>query len=65
MRARGSTLERRGFGYVVALTCVMTVSGAAGMFAFENDVPVGTYGEALWWTSMIMTTMGSACCPQP
>ncbi len=66
MRALGSTLERRGFGYVVALTCVVTVSGAAGMFAFEKDVPSGleTYGEALWWTSMIMTTMGSAYWPQ-
>ncbi len=66
MRALGSTLERRGFGYVVALTCVVTVSGAAGMFAFENEVPGGltTYSEALWWTSMIMTTMGSAYWPQ-
>ena len=66
MRALGATLERRGFGYVVALTCVVTVSGAAGMFAFENDVPGGltTYSEALWWTSMIMTTMGSAYWPQ-
>ncbi len=66
MRALGSTLERRGFGYVVALTCVVTVAGAAGMFAFENEVPggLGTYSEALWWTSMIMTTMGSAYWPQ-
>ncbi len=66
MRALGSTLERRGFGYVVALTCVVTVSGAAGMFTFENEVPGGlaTYSEALWWTSMIMTTMGSAYWPQ-
>ena len=66
MRALGATLERRGFGYVVALTCVVTVSGAAGMFAFENKVPGGlaTYSEALWWTSMIMTTMGSAYWPQ-
>jgi voltage-gated potassium channel len=66
MRALGSTLERRGFGYVVALTCLVTVSGAAGMFAFENEAPGGlaTYSEALWWTSMIMTTMGSAYWPQ-
>ena len=66
MHALGATLERRGFGYVLALTCVVTVSGAAGMFAFEKDVPAGlaSYGDALWWTSMIMTTMGSAYWPQ-
>ncbi len=66
MHALGSTLERRGFGYVVALTCVVTVAGAAGMFAFEHEVPggLGTYSEALWWTAMIMTTMGSAYWPQ-
>ena len=61
MRALGATMGRRGFGYVVALTGVVTFGGAAGMFAFENDVPGGfkSYGEALWWTAMLMTTLGS------
>lgn len=61
MRALGASLQRRGFGYVLALTVLVAFAGAAGMFAFENDVPegLGTYGEALWWTGMIMTTMGS------
>jgi voltage-gated potassium channel len=49
----------------VALTFVMTLAGAAGMYTFENKVNDGltSYGEALWWTAMIMTTMGSQYWP--
>jgi voltage-gated potassium channel len=66
MRALGSSFNRRGFGYVVALTVTATLAGAAGMFAFESQVPGGlhSYGEALWWTSMVMTTLGSGYWPQ-
>jgi voltage-gated potassium channel len=66
MRALAASMNRRGFGYVIALTALVTPAGAAGMYAFENNVEGGltTYGEALWWTAMIMTTMGSAYWPQ-
>ena len=37
MRALGASLGRRGFGYVLALTFVVTISGAAGMYTFENN----------------------------
>lgn len=65
MRALGASLQRRGFGYVLALTVLVAFAGAAGMFAFENEVAEGldTYGEALWWTGMILTTMGSQYWP--
>lgn len=65
MQALGASLSRRGFGYVVALTVLVTFAGAAGMYAFEHEVPGGpySYGEALWWTAMIMTTMGSQYWP--
>lgn len=65
MRALGASLQRRGFPYVVALTLLVTLAGAAGMFAFERDTPGGlvSYAEALWWTAMIMTTMGSQFWP--
>lgn len=67
MRALGATMGRRGFGYVVALTTLVTFAGAAGMYAFERN-PGGDglndYGTALWWTAMIMTTMGSGYWPQ-
>ena len=66
MRALGTSLSRRGFGYVIALTILVTFTGAAGMYAFESVVPGGlnSYGEALWWTAMVLTTMGSQHWPQ-
>lgn len=68
MRALGATMGRRGFGYVAALTLAITLVGAAGMLAFENEMPdergIHSYGTALWWTAMIMTTMGSEYWPQ-
>lgn len=68
MRALGATMKRRGFGYVVLLTALVTFAGAAGMLAFEKNVthPNGlhSYSGALWWTAMIMTTMGTDYWPQ-
>jgi voltage-gated potassium channel len=68
MRALGAAMNRRGFTYVLALTFIVTLAGAAGMYAFENRNPDGRglhdYGTALWWTAMIMTTMGSEYWPQ-
>ena len=66
MRALGASLSRRGFGYVIALTVLVAFTGAAGMYAFENVAPIGmkSYGEALWWTAMVLTTMGSQYWPQ-
>ncbi len=66
MKALGASLSRRGFGYVATLTLLVTFGGAAGMHAFENDSAGGlaSYSEALWWTAMIMTTMGSQYWPQ-
>lgn len=66
MRALAASLRRRGFGYVISLTVLVIFAGAAGMYAFENQVTGGlnSYGEALWWAAMIMTTMGSEYWPQ-
>lgn len=66
MKALGASLSRRGFGYIIALTVLVTFAGAAGMFAFENAVPDGpnSYTESLWWTAMIMTTLGSGYWPE-
>lgn len=65
MKVLGASLSRRGFGYVITLTVVVMFAGAAGMYAFENEAPGGpnNYGESLWWTAMIMTTMGSEYWP--
>ena len=66
MLALGASLSRRGFGYVIALTVLVTLAGAAGMYAFESGTSGGlnSYGEALWWTAMLMTTMGSQYWPR-
>jgi voltage-gated potassium channel len=68
MRALRSFLGRRKFGYVVALTLLVTVGGAVGMWSFEQAAVVAggftDFGDALWWTAMLMTTVGSDYWPQ-
>ncbi|GAB6194746.1 hypothetical protein PAGU2595_000450 [Lysobacter xanthus] len=67
MGALGKSIGRRGAGYVSALTLLVTFAGAAGMYAFENDgghAGFRDFADALWWTAMIMTTMGSAYWPE-
>ena len=61
MRALSRTMKKRAFGYVIVLSFIILFGGAAGMYAFEKGVEGGLndYGTALWWTSMILTTMGS------
>ena len=68
MNALRRSLGRRGLGYVLATTVVVALLGAAGMLAFEpsREVQGGFtgYADALWWTAMLLTTMGSEFWPQ-
>ena len=67
MRALGRVMGRRGLGYVVSLTLLVNLLGAAGIYAFERDVAGGaitSFGVALWWTAMTLTTMGADYFPQ-
>lgn len=79
MRATRRALRRHGVGYVAALTVLVTLAGAAGMYALENPgalreagyhdagergAALSSYGEAVWWTAMIMTTMGTDYWPK-
>jgi voltage-gated potassium channel len=59
-------MERRAFGYILLLTTIVIFAGAAGMYAFEKNIDGGLqdYGTALWWTTMIMTTLGSEYWPK-
>ena len=62
MRALGGTLQLRGAGYIAALTVLVVFGGAAGMYAFERgsgDSGIQSFGHALWWTAMLITTIGS------
>jgi voltage-gated potassium channel len=67
MNALRRTLERRKFGYVAGLTLLVVGLGAAGMLSFEpaTEVPGGfhSYGDALWWTAMLLTSIGSQYWP--
>ena len=62
------SVRRRGLGYVTLLTLIVAVVGAAGMYQFELDGDGGpgfsSYGGALWWTAMLLTTMGSDYWPR-
>jgi voltage-gated potassium channel len=68
INALGKTLHRRGALYVIVLTIAVTLAGAAGMYALEPHAAGANgfhdYGDALWWTAMLVTTIGSAYWPQ-
>jgi voltage-gated potassium channel len=63
MKALRATLRRRQFGYVAGLTVLIVFLGAAGMVNFEpaGEVEGGfaSYAHALWWTAMLLTSIGS------
>ena len=62
MTSLGRSLQRRGLPYVAALTVLVLLIGAAGIYAFERDAQprvLNSYGDALWWTAMLLTTIGS------
>jgi len=68
MGALRVSLGRRGLGYVLAVTVVVTLLGAGGMLAFEsaNEVEDGfvSYADSLWWTAMLLTSIGSEFWPR-
>jgi voltage-gated potassium channel len=67
LRSLGRGMQRRGAGYVGALTIAVVLAGAAGMLVFEGRGAQGAFSgfdEALWWTAMLITTLGSDYWPQ-
>lgn len=67
MSALKASMRRRGLGYVVLLTAAVILAGAAGMYGLEGGADskgFGTYGDSLWWTAMIITSLGSEFWPQ-
>ena len=53
--------RRHALGYVIALTVAIVFLGSAGMYSFEGgrDPIFESYGHALWWTAMLVMTMGT------
>jgi len=66
MHSLNATMVRRGFKYVIVLTILVVFAGSAGMYAFDNNLQVWltTYTYALWWTFMLITSIGSDYWPQ-
>jgi len=58
LRTVRQVMRQRGLRYVLLLTILITFLGAAGMYDFERP-RLTSYWDALWWTAMIMTTIGS------
>lgn len=63
MKTLQATLKRRHFGYVLGLTALVIIVGAAGMLNFEPASSVAggftSYGHALWWTAMLVSSIGA------
>jgi voltage-gated potassium channel len=67
LRSMQQALGRYAVGYVLVLTLLVTMLGSAGMYAFERPEAGGelrTFGDALWFTAMLMTTSGSDYWPR-
>ena len=67
MRALRAHMQRRQFGYVLALSALISTVSAAAMLFFEKNAPSGgfsNYWDALYWAGMMMTTLGSAYWPE-
>ena len=67
MRTLTGTMQRRGVGYVVMLTVLVVLLGAAGLYGFENGTAgvagFASYWDAVWWTAMLLTSIGAAYAP--
>ena len=53
-------MRRRRLGYVLAMSLLVVVLGAAGLYALERDAGSGftSYAAALWWTGRMVMTIG-------
>lgn len=63
MTALRATLRRRRFGSVALATLLLWVVGAAGMLSFEPAAEVeggfSSFGDSLWWTGMLVASIGT------
>lgn len=71
-------MGRRGLGWITVITIIVLFGGAAGMYNLENPRQLASqgfasvvqqggglhsYSDAVWWTAMLMTTIGSQYWP--
>ena len=65
MRSWRGTLGSRRLPYVVIVSGMVGLASAAGIFTFEHETNPGfsTFGDALWWSGMMLITLGSSTWP--
>lgn len=66
IRSLRGHMQRRGIGYVVILTVIVVFVGAAAIYSFEGQASggaIGDYWDALYWSAMMLTTLGSEYWP--
>ncbi|AKB55921.1 MULTISPECIES: ion channel [Methanosarcina] len=63
LRTVRQIMEQRGLIYILLLTTLITLLGAAGIYDFERQ-GFTSYLDALRWTAMIMITVGSNYWPK-
>ena len=62
MRVLRRVTRGRQLAYVGALTVMVVFAGAMGVLFFDRDVPdapVQTFGDALWWSAAMVTTINN------
>lgn len=68
MGALRASMKRRGLGYVLLGSLLVLLVGAGGMYVFEpataDDEGFASYGDALWWTAMLLASLGTDYWPQ-
>jgi voltage-gated potassium channel len=57
MRSLRFTMDRRGFGYVVALASIVALAGSSGIYAFERGInpDIKSFEAALWYAVIAIT----------
>ncbi len=59
-------LKRRRLGQLAIISAMVILLGAAAGFLLEAEAPGGqirTFGDALWWSATLVTTVGSELYP--
>lgn len=59
-------LKRRRLGQLAVVSAMVVLLGAAVCFLLEadaSDSPIDTFGNALWWSATLITTVGSQLYP--
>jgi len=62
MRVLRHVTRGRQFAYVGLLTVVVVLAGAVGVLSFDRGIagaPIQTFGDALWWSSAMVTTINN------